>query len=392
MDTNKTNNKESKDKEKDSVTKKETDVKEEKEEKSTNSCETHGLELCFCSSCNKTLCKLCVFENKEELKHLKDHYDYILDLIPSNKKYQEALHDYEGFELLNKVYIEKLEKADEIIDSSFEKIHASKYEIISRVKTVLQLVYDNLTSNFEKYVKSVSSNINSLDINDVSSKEEFKKLKKKFDDLSEFLDNEEKLKELFNNITQKALAKFDKLKVSDLASDNLPFKLGSSGESLDLIGGDGNKLTTKTGKSGTYYIARSDEVLEGEFLAKIKINKIDSSKVNSYLKYSVGVIKKSYNSTTNYDTYLNDSVVFQSNGYMAKEFSNSSSYKKILDLWKAGDVLLIKRDASNDLYFGINEEKNLVKATNHSGELRVVIGVSTSNFDDEFELIEISKF
>ena len=91
------------------------------------------------------------------------------------------------------------------------------------------------------------------------------------------------------------------------------------------------------------------------------------------------------------DTYYNDAVVIQANGYLANKFTSSGSFKKVLDPWIAGDEIIVKR--SNDtIWFGINNEESLIKAFDSiSGEMKIVIGFSTGNSGDEIELIDINK-
>ena len=352
-------------------------------------CDKHTIVLLKCSQCEKSVCTECVFDNKDELLHLKDHYDSIIGLQVENSEYIKELHDFEGFEELNKLYKEKLIEIDSLVETSFVRIHSSKNEIIKTVKETLYGLYLYYTELFEDSVKKVNSNIKNLDISDQSAKEEFKKLKKRLDDHQEFLDNEEKIKAEFNKVVDKAIKKFERMRIPELAKEDFKFNLGKFGESYDLVGGEGSIIKTTLGKSGTYWGVTSEETLEGEFTAKVKVNKINESRISSHWNYGFGLIRA--NESIN-DTYYNNAIIFQANGYLANKFTSTGSFKKILEKWKQGDELIVKRDSKNAVWFGMNDEEQLVKAFDGiTGNFRICIAFSTANKDDELELLEITK-
>lgn len=340
----------------------------------------------------KGVCTECVFESKEELEYLVENYDDVEGLVPDNEAlYKSTLHDYEGFDILNAIYRKKLDEADIVVDRAFENVSQSRHKIVKTIKDALFDMYNVITDKFEMLVKAVNSNIKTLDISDQASKEEFKRLKKSLDDQTEYLDNEEKLKEDFNLIVEKATKRFEKLKLFDLAQPKLKFHIGKYGCSYELTGGTGSILKGVTGKQGNYWYAISEEILEGKFVAKIKVNEINSEKTKTQFSHAVGLIRSK--AIINDGNYQKESILLQSNGYIADRFTNSGMFKKLFDTpWTKSDEIIIKRDSKNDLYFAINDETNFKKAFgNVTGEYRLVIGLSTQIVGDELELIEISK-
>lgn len=348
-------------------------------------CPTHNERYKICSKDKKIICTKCILFNKEELAYYKENFDFITYLQPDDIK----LYDYEGFDVINKVMKEYIVKINDLVESSFENINVSKEIITSKIKNILTELYLETVTKFESTVKSVNSHMDKLDINDQTSKENFKLIKKSLDDQSEYLDNYEAINANFSKIVAGAIKKFERLKAIELTTTTTEFKVGKKGECLDFIGCNGPVVETTTGRGGTYWTAKSEEVVTGEFRAKIKIHNIDSSRVSSNFSYALGICRKN---STGTDNYYNDSVLLQANGYLANKFTGSGTHKKILkNNWKNGDEIFIIRDKNNSLYFAVNDEKEAILAfENISGDFRIVMGFSTGNSGDRFELVELN--
>ena len=348
-------------------------------------CPTHNERYRICSKDNKIICPKCILFNKEELTYYRDNFENITYFVPDDIK----LYDYEGFDVINKVMKEYIEKVNDLVEGSFENINTSKYIITDRIKTILLEVYQNTVTKFESTVKAVNSHMDKLDINDQTSKENFKQVKKSLDDQSEYLDNYDAINANFSKIVAGAIKKFEKCKVADLASTKTEFKVGKKGECLDFIGCGGPVVYTESGRGGTNWNVKSEEVLTGEFRAVIKVHSIDSSKVSTNFSHCVGICRKN---STNIDNYYNDSILIQSNGYLANKFSGSGSHKKLLkNSWKNGDEIIIIRDKNNSVFFAVNDEKEALLAfENISGEFRIILGFNSNNSGDKFELLELN--
>jgi hypothetical protein len=348
-------------------------------------CPTHNERLKICSKDNKIICPKCILFNKEEIAYYKENFEFITYFVPDDIK----LYDYEGFDVINKVMKEYVEKVNDLVEANYENINISKDIITHRIKTILIELYLDTVTKFESTVKSVNSHMDKLDINDQQSKENFKQIKKSLDDQSEYLDNYEAISASFSKIVTGAVKKFERLKVSEVASSKNEFKVGKRGECLDFTGCNGPVVETSTGRGGTYWSVKSEEVLTGEFKAKIKVHNIDSSKVSGNFSYAVGICRKN---STNIDNYFNDCVLLQANGYLANKFTGTGTHKKLFkNNWKNGDEIIISRDKVNSVYFAINDEKETLLAfENISGDFRIVMGFNSNNSGDKFELIELN--
>lgn len=355
-----------------------------------STCETHGCQIYSCSVCMKTVCKICCFESKSELEHLKTHYDSINGLNPDDSQYKSKLDPYEGYELLNKCFLEYIDKANTYTESTYEKIFISKEHIIRAMKFAMEDAYKEITQRFEKSVKEVNSQIDGLNLSDHQAKEEFKRVKKNLDDQTEFLDSEEKISQMFNGIIEKANKRFDRMKIPDLCKDNSLFSLGRFGVNLNFKGTDSNVVITEKKTSGTYWCIRSEEVLDGEFTARVKVKRIDAGKTGTYWNFGFGICR---HNSTNDNNYYNDAITMLSNGWLANKFTSSGSHRQLFTKhWAKDDILIIKRDEKNTVWFGVNDENNLKKAFDGiTGEFRIVLGFGIAMQNDEFELIEIDR-
>lgn len=366
-------------------------VESEKLEIEIIKCETHMIEKMKCTKTEKLICTSCILENKDEIKYYIENFDNIVpQSVDNSKNYLSSFNEYEGFELLNKVYLSYLENVENAVESSNEKIFIARELIKKTTKQILLNYYLRLTGNFEQTVKLVNSKITNLDINDLQSKEEFKKIKQSLDDQTEFLDSEQRLQTEFQKIIDGATRKFDRMKVGDFINEKFRFNIGKMGECLDLISCNGPIVVSSNTRGGSYWCVKSEESFSGEFKAKVKVHKMDTTKANNYWGYAVGIIRKN---STLVDNYYTDAICLQANGYLANKYTSSGSYKKLLpDKWAEGDEIIIKRDSKNNLYFGVNSEDNLYLAfDNITGDFRIVIGFVSTSKDDSFELTEIES-
>ena len=146
---------------------------------------------------------------------------------------------------------------------------------------------------------------------------------------------------------------------------------------------EGNIVRNNATKGSSYWIVKSEELLDGPFVCKIVVVKIQLT--NGYWDHSAGIIKENQNNSEG--TYYNDSLVYQSNGYAAVAFSSSGGGQKISESWKTNDIVFIKRDSENNVYMGLNDETNLVLAfPKIEGRFRIYMGFSNSSRSDEFRL------
>jgi len=89
--------------------------------------------------------------------------------------------------------------------------------------------------------------------------------------------------------------------------------------------------------------------------------------------------------------YFDYSILFISNGNFTIPFKPVVG-KKYTPAWKSNNDILIKRDFDNNIWFGLNKEKDLMKSCKYVGKVRIVMGFMNRNQPDEiFKLVELKK-
>ena len=59
--------------------------------------------------------------------------------------------------------------------------------------------------------------------------------------------------------------------------------------------------------------------------------------------------------------------------------------------WTKGDILFVKRDFNNSIWFGVNDESNMYEAyKNEEGIFRICMGFSSSVGRDRFRLVYLN--
>ena len=130
--------------------------------------------------------------------------------------------------------------------------------------------------------------------------------------------------------------------------------------------------------SGSYWCAKTEEVLDGAFICRIQIEFISENPPDWH--HGAGIIKANKDSIM--ESYYSYSCLFLSSGIFTKQFqgANGENYGS---KWKTGDEIIIKRDFDDDLWFGLNDENSLKRYGNQPGSFRIVIGFLNSNKANE---------
>lgn len=363
-------------------------------------CEKHGNELNICLSCDKKLCKVCVFEDKTELKHLKDHYDNIKDLIPTNKEYFSKLNYEEGYKIFNEIIKTELQKADVLIDSTFNKLSNSEILIKNKYKMIVNNIYKYLIDKYYKLIKK----INSLNKNITNSKDMFAITKKYLNKLNNMFENEEYIINILNNVKQNIIKEFDNCKVNDLLNEDILYFIGKYGENLRFNNLKNDVKLTDNKILKDFNIYYSEEIIEREFTATLKINEPDKLKRNDII-FIVGLINKnSYIFTNNNninENYNNetsklykDCYLLKSNGIVYNQ-PNKSIYNNNINFknYENSEYIYIQRTDDNELYFSFDCQNKMLKVfDNVEGDMKIIIFISSrSSKNDEVNLIEINK-
>ena len=153
-----------------------------------------------------------------------------------------------------------------------------------------------------------------------------------------------------------------------------------------MVGYNSNRVITSK-HSGNNWCAKSEYVLQGAFESKISILKIDQNKAKQSWRYAVGLIK----SNPSYDDneYYKDSILLICDGNKCKFVGNLNQLLNYS--WKSGDIILVKRDELNNIYFGINNDTKLAYQ-DISGPFRIVYGFYYDAIEgDIFELTELNE-
>ena len=137
--------------------------------------------------------------------------------------------------------------------------------------------------------------------------------------------------------------------------------------------------------AGSYWRVKSEEVLDGPFICRILVEHVgDGGSWN----HGAGIIKPE---SEDLESYYSHSCLFLSNGYFSKSYdgNHNREISKFRN-WRDGDEVIIKRDFDNDLWFGLNNEFEMVKSCKAEGKFRIVLGfLNTSKSDETFKLIQL---
>jgi hypothetical protein len=363
-----------------------------------NSCNLHRILLVKCTfeNCEKgssPICKYCVLNSREHISHLADHFDYIKKIYIENENgsidsFENSLKSEEEYGDLNKIFKDIYEKSRTVIDSIFDQIQNQRLIMTEQYRNTLLTKYELFTNELEELIKTLSQKLNSVNSKDTKLKEEILKMKKELDAKLNLLSNPDEIFKDLEQLINKIESLIKKLKVEDILNNKFNLDiLKKLPVNLELTTG-GNRINV-TPRGSSYWATKSVEVLEGAFICKIRVVSINSNSVGSYWNYAVGIIRSD---STNDTSYYNDSVIMQSNGYIPEKFSGSGSTRQLFTQnWENGDVIIIKRDENNSVFFGINDENSLQLAFHGIiGKFRIVLGFSTSMNGDIFELEELN--
>lgn len=367
---------------------------------SKNYCKIHNIAFvnCYVDNCIQKLegiCKYCALHSKEQLTHLAEHFDHIKDSTYEDVDFMDSftskLKSEEDYGDLNKIYIDAFNKGINTIDSIFRELMKKCHIMNGQLKNAIFTKYSNFTSDLEDLVKTLSERLNSLSSLNPKIKEDLGKLKKELDTKLSVLSNPQEILKDLLEIINKIEEKIKNLKVDDIINDKFNIDIYSKQYgSLELTTG-GNMINV-TPRGSSYWITKSQEILEGPFTSKIKVVNINPNNCSSYWNYAVGIIKADHKSSES--SYYMDSILIQSNGYIPGKFTSSGSDRQIFFTnWKNNDVIFIKRDENNSVYFALNDENSYHLAHKDiRGSFRIVMGFSASMKGDVFELEEIVKF
>jgi hypothetical protein len=357
-----------------------------------STCGVHGLCFLECNAENctkKTVCKLCAYNSKEDIQHVLDHFDHLKDSEQREiAEFSTKTKDYEGYADLNKIYNDSVAKASSFTEGFFEGINQSKALMIYQLRESVLGRYNELTTGFEDLVKSLTEKLGSVNLQDKKCVDGIKRMKAELGAKTELLNNTESLVSLFQDSFQVASKKLTRMKIKDIVDKKFNFsgKKGSTYCEL-TCGGSRCDISQITNKNGSgYWTVTSNEILEGSFEVKIRIERINPSQANAYWNYGFGIMRAS---SQNHSAYYNDSCMLNSNCYTASQFSGSGGSQVFNRCLQNGDLLCFKREDDNNIYYALNDDNGYkLVFSNIAGPFKLVLGFGSSITEGVFEIEE----
>jgi hypothetical protein len=293
-----------------------------------------------------------------------------------------------AFELINKTYVENLEKSEKLINDQFEFFLANKIKIKDNLKLQLKNAYQETTLNIEENLRTLEE-----DFSKVDTKNELavKRLKQRLEQTTLMLENKDNIQLPYNQTFTNYNVRFNRLRLEKLLDENFTFDLGGENSYFGWSGESDPIMEIKASTGGSYKFIASTHDFENELTCKVRIIEIESGKVGSYWNYGFGLIKADNN---NQGSYYTDSVVLQSNGHLNTQFSGSSNTSVTSTrAWAKDDILEVSRDIEGNVYFAMNDEERKKCFDNINFKMKVVMGFGSGMMApaNQFEMIECTE-
>lgn len=345
-------------------------------------CEIHGKKILVIKEESKYICRVCTLRSKDQVAFLYDNFDKIKPLNDKdNKEYDDKLKDYEGYNFINAAFVDTL-KNFKFESPLYDHLMTNKEKFKVEMKQSLQHQYKTVTEKFEKTVDELNEKTDKLDISLKSAKDEIDRIEASLTEQMEFLENKEKLREEISRINVKFNNKFKYLTFDKLVSPDLKINFGKYGGNINFRSGSNLIIATRR-NTGSYWCECSDEIFEGPLFARIRVNRITRK---SDWSLNIGLQRANSVNTTSYYT---DGVFFMCSGKITTQFQGNQG-RNMHRIWNDGDEIIIRRDETNAVYFGLNDESTLTQAyTNIAGPFRICIGFSTACDGDSIEILEV---
>jgi len=349
----------------------------------------------------------------------------------------------------------KKKKIKEFYKKLGEKINASYYDMSSQdSEFVMEDIINTLVAppvHLNNNNNDINNNnLNFIQINEQSQKNKEINEKEQFDNNNNQLNIDRKLKQLFDNISERSLEAEDKAsgKSSNIGQqeklnkykdddndDNIKFIAYIEDDiekRFDLLDDIFNikpinepkwkdhryvvKNTVTNTKSqffidecstngnftnindddacddddNCYWKVETEDTLTGAFLCKVQVKKFVTRDPNGLkdTEHMFGLM------ASKCDNFLNKCLLMSSKGKLVLPVAKVSE-KSLGNSWKQDDCLILQRDKQNKIYFGMNEAKNLTYSGDiFKGPVKVIMSFlnksRSENKLDEFTLIHLS--
>lgn len=366
----------------------------------------HNLNIYQCKSVDcmedkipKFFCRVCSLRNIDATDHLINHYEFITEFntsiikINTDSEYTKCIvHDL-LVDNLNKIYLSFLNKSCNIPDKIINQILDCDCIVKDAFISTFQRVYDNFVNKIDDSINSYNKKLGDIKNINYGEKEVLSEIRRDLEIYSNELEKPISLKSELDSICIMARSKLSKLKIKDFEKKEFKFVL----HSYSLFWNNGSQIFKTSGatEGKIYEIFLSKAIIGGPFLCIIKINKISSVNfVNATGQMSIGLLKAIHNNKKDKfdeNTFFTRSLLISSNGYLHNKGSMSGSKKIINTSWKENDLLILKRDSRNMVFFGMKQEENCVEISKSmKGKVQIIMSFNATNCrEDVFEIVHL---
>ena len=267
------------------------------------------------------------------------------------------------------------------LDISNNTLKSDLQEIKNENEKILETLNKKIDhTTFQSKIDSLKSDLD----NKINTQDHQSNLKTIEEQLNK--NNQELISNLKNEITKQ----LNELKDNNIALvDSLKnvIKKEEEEESKKIMQGFNSNRGVTSKHESEWWCSKSEYILNGAFEAKISIIKIDEIQAKGHYNYSLAMIKSNSSIVHNFHP---DSLVFSSHGQFHKYDKNGATLFN--SIWKSGDTIVVKRDKSNNVYFGINNDIKLAYK-DIDGSFRILFGFrnEVAKYGDIFEFSELNE-
>lgn len=360
----------------------------------TEICSSHGVKHLVYNHIEKNdlnietiksyyICKICMFECKDNIEFYYNNFEHFKNNLKiSNKEIESNLEENEGFNVLNKQILNNINNLN-IAEEFYMKIFTNKEKIKMKYKDALLNIYNKVIEKYKNTLDTIENEVNSLDLTIISNIAIVNKLENELQNIITLIESEQSFNnEYFVDLINKFSSKLSYMSKNKIIDPDLKISyINGSGNTYFLNGS--NVVKSNGVHIGSYWCEKSEETLEGPFTAKFKINNIT---IKTDWRINIGIIKSN---STKVNNYYTDGLFFMCSGKKTVEYLGNTGIS-LFPNWENNDIVIIKRDEENNIYFGLNNENELKLAYNNiKGSFKLCIGFSASCNNDSIEFVEL---
>ena len=292
----------------------------------------------------------------------------------------------ENMQLFNNVYLNNIEKVDDIVTTHFSNCDLNIKKIVNNAKEFLKSKYLKSISDFEVGMNEIIKEKENLD---KENPLEIKRLYSKINYLISSIEDQNSIDKYFELYISVVIKKLNTLQMRILLNDSLEFSFDNKNYKPGW-NGSSDPIAAYQNKDSKVCLFKSNQSFIGEFMCRVKVVLIDETCVNENWSHTFGL---SENNNYKDDNYSLNSSLFFSNGCRSYNKGKCEVREKhpSIKIWKNDDILEISRDHNDIIYFQQNNEGKIRTGINNK-EVYIVIGFNTNVTNALFEMIEIGSY